>query len=332
MNNDQQDMKAAAMRYFEGQATTHEHADLQQFIEQDPRNLQLFRQWEEEWTGVGASRTRSTDEAWQRLCHTIATDEADETGDMPIGRHLTAGLRIWHKIAAAAMLLLITTLTALLVTGGKDSVRTFRCAAPAGSRTQVTLPDGSVVWLNSGSELTYTNRFANSNRQVALRGEAFFEVKKHGGKPFTVHTTGYDVTVSGTRFNVSAYDGDSLSTTTLMDGKVELSDGQRQLTLAPGQAATLDHATGRLSLVRADTQADAWRTGRLMCSDISMRDFAHVLERQYDVRVSIATPQCADMRISVMLQNNETIDEVLDALEQITSHKASRNGRNVTIR
>ena len=69
-----------------------------------------------------------------------------------------------------------------------------------------------------------------------------------------------------------------------------------------------------------------------MYSDISMKEFAQILERQYDVNVNIASPQCTDMRISVMLQNNETIDEVLQAIEQITSHKASRNDRNITIR
>ena len=134
------------------------------------------------------------------------------------------------------------------------------------------------------------------------------------------------------KFNVSAYDNDSLSTTTLINGKVELSNGSQHLTLSPGQAATLNRTTSKLSLSKANTQADAWRTGKLMYSDISMKEFAQILERQYDVNVNIASPQCADMRISVMLQNNETIDEVLQAIEQITSHKASRNDRNITIR
>lgn len=230
------------------------------------------------------------------------------------------------------MLLIIVTLTALLATDNTGSVQTFCCEAPAGSHTRLTLPDGSVVWLNSASKLTYTNRFANDNRHVELKGEAFFEVTKHEGKPFTVHTAGYDVTVKGTRFNVSAYDNDSQSTTTLINGKVELSNGSQHITLSPGQAVTLNRTTNKLTLSKADAQADAWRTGKLMYSDISMKEFAQILERQYDVKVHIASPQCANMRISVMLQNNETIDEVLDAFEQITSHKASRNDRNITIR
>ena len=342
MNNNQQDIKAVAIRFFEGCATLDEQARLQQYLEHDPRNMQQFRLWEEEWIKAGASHTSSTDEAWLRLMQTIDAQEATTSEDTAshstllqhheTEQHRVIGLRLWHKIAAAAMLLLIVTLTALLATDNTGSVQTFCCEAPAGSHTRLTLPDGSVVWLNSASKLIYTNRFANDNRHVELKGEGFFEVTKHEGKPFTVHTADYDVTVKGTRFNVSAYDNDSLSTTTLINGKVELSNGSQHLTLSPGQAATLNRTTSKISLSKANTQADAWRTGKLMYRDISMKEFAQILERQYDVNVNIASPQCADMRISVMLQNNETIDEVLQAIEQITSHKASRNDRNITIR
>ena len=179
--------------------------------------------------------------------------------------------------------------------------------------------------------MAYTNQFNDDNRRVELHGEAYFEVQKHQGKPFTVHTQGYDVTVKGTKFNVSAYDDDPISTTTLMEGKVELSDGKQNLSLVPGDAVQLDKATGQLQRHATDGFADGWRSGRLMYPDITLEQFVRVLSRQYNVNVHLADSHSANMRISVMLQNNETIDEVVSALTRITGHDITRNGDTLTI-
>lgn len=179
--------------------------------------------------------------------------------------------------------------------------------------------------------MAYTNQFNDDNRRVELHGEAYFEVQKHQGKPFTVHTQGYDVTVKGTKFNVSAYDDDPISTTTLMEGKVELSDGKQNLSLAPGDAVQLNKATGQLQRHATDGFADGWRSGRLMYPDITLEQFVRVLSRQYNVNVHLADSHSANMRISVMLQNNETIDEVVSALTRITGHDITRNGDTLTI-
>lgn len=321
MNIQPHEYKPIVMRYLNGEATHEEEAMIDAFIKQGEEQAALFNQWMEEWeTNIFSTPAPAVDQAWQRLQETI---------DSHTGR--TVHMQWWHKAVAAAAIIVIIGCAAIWSFSRSTATQTYLCSAPAGSKTQVTLPDGSKVWLNGGSSLAYTNQFNNDNRRVELHGEAYFEVQKHQGKPFTVHTQGYDVTVKGTKFNVSAYDNDPISTTTLMEGKVELSDGKQNLSLAPGDAVQLDKATGQLQRYATDGFADGWRSGRLMYPDITLEQFGRVLSRQYNVNVHLADSQCANMRISVMLQNNETIDEVASALTRITGHNITRNGDTLTI-
>lgn len=321
MNIQPHEYKPIVMRYLNGEATHEEEAMIDAFIKRGEEQATLFNQWMEEWeASIFSTPAPAVDQAWQRLQETI---------DSHTGR--TVHMQWWHKAVAAAAIIVIIGCAAIWSFSGSTATQTYLCSAPAGSKTQVTLPDGSKVWLNGGSSLAYTNQFNNDNRRVELHGEAYFEVQKHQGKPFTVHTQGYDVTVKGTKFNVSAYDNDPISTTTLMEGKVELSDGKQNLSLAPGDAVQLDKATGQLQRYATDGFADGWRSGRLMYPDITLEQFGRVLSRQYNVNVHLANSQCANMRISVMLQNNETIDEVASALTRITGHNITRNGDTLTI-
>lgn len=321
MNIQPHEYKPIVMRYLNGEATHEEEAMIDAFIKQGEEQASLFNQWMEEWeASIFSTPAPAVDQAWQRLQETI---------DSHTGR--TVHMQWWHKAVAAAAIIVIIGCAAIWSFSGSTATQTYLCSAPAGSKTQVTLPDGSKVWLNGGLSLAYTNQFNDDNRRVELHGEAYFEVQKHQGKPFTVHTQGYDVTVKGTKFNVSAYDDDPISTTTLMEGKVELSDGKQNLSLAPGDAVQLNKATGQLQRHATDGFADGWRSGRLMYPDITLEQFVRVLSRQYNVNVHLADSHSANMRISVMLQNNETIDEVVSALTRITGHDITRNGDTLTI-
>lgn len=330
MNIQPHEYKPIAMRYFNGEATHEEEAMIDAFIKQGEEQASLFNQWMEEWeASIFSTPAPAVDQAWQRLQNAI--DHADEEETSPAHTGRTVHMQWWHKAVAAAAIIVIIGCAAIWSLSGSTAKQTYLCSAPAGSKTQVTLPDGSKVWLNGGSSLAYTNQFNDDNRRVELHGEAYFEVQKHQGKPFTVHTQGYDVTVKGTKFNVSAYDDDPISTTTLMEGKVELSDGKQNLSLVPGDAVQLNKATGQLQRHATDGFADGWRSGRLMYPDITLEQFVRVLSRQYNVNVHLADSHSANMRISVMLQNNETIDEVVSALTRITGHDITRNGDTLTI-
>lgn len=321
------------MRYLQGTATEAEAAALMAYVQGGDGARSQFALWQAEWEAQCLEQPdtmpgTATDQAWAQVQSRIHS--------APQARPSTrvVALRWWHKAAAvaAALLLVVCGATWLAQSHTADAGVMTAYEAQPGTRRHLVLPDGSEVWLNGGSTLSFDRAFNNDHRQVSLTGEAYFEVRKHQGKPFTVHTDGYDVTVKGTRFNVQAYAADATSTTTLMQGKVELSDGRRRMTLAPGQAARLDKASHTLTATQADPYADGWRQGRLMYADITLAQLARAIERQYGVEVRIASAQVADTHISVMLQNNETVDELVSALRHVTGHEVSLRRGVVTIR
>ena len=102
----------------------------------------------------------------------------------------------------------------------EDSTKTL--SAENGSRTRTILPDGSTVWVNAGSHISFDNDFKGQTREVTLNGEAYFDVVKNPKQPFIVHVSGYDIRVLGTAFNVKSYPGDKTIETTLLRGLVQV--------------------------------------------------------------------------------------------------------------
>jgi transmembrane sensor len=157
---------------------------------------------------------------------------------------------------------------------------------PAGGQYQVTLADGTKVWLNALSTVKFPTSFNGPDRTVELTGEAYFEVSKDKSKPFHVRANGTDVEVLGTRFNVNAYTDESTLRTTLLEGAVKLTKGKDALTLIPGQQGQTV-ATGGFSIVRnADTdEAVAWKNGYFSFDDADIRAVMRQLARWYGIHV-----------------------------------------------
>ncbi|HTN07108.1 FecR family protein [Agriterribacter sp.] len=219
-----------------------------------------------------------------------------------------------------------------------------------GSRSTLILPDGSKVWLNADSRLTYHNSFNNSKREVELEGEAFFDVVKDASRPFIVHTSGIDVKVLGTSFNVKSYPGDGTIEATLIRGMIEvvrknnpsapktilrpheklvfnkeLSTGSRPAIAGNGRgkrtyAAERDIAIAALPKGKADSliSETSWRYNKLIFEGDTFRQLADKLERWYDVKISIRDEKLLHYRFKGIFEN-ETIQQALLAL-QLTNH------------
>ena len=142
----------------------------------------------------------------------------------------------------------------------------FVFEAPYGEKSKMTLADGTVVWLNAGSILKYSDKFNERNRKVILSGEAYFEVTKKEKAEFTVQTCGYDVVVKGTKFDVSAYPEDSVVTTALIEGVVEIHRGEQRMEMIPGEFVKLDMATGKITRTRNDVKQWYTETGIALLS------------------------------------------------------------------
>lgn len=140
MNIQPHEYKPIVMRYLNGEATHEEEAMIDAFIKQGEEQASLFNQWMEEWeASIFSTPAPAVDQAWQRLQETI---------DSHTGR--TVHMQWWHKAVAAAAIIVIIGCAAIWSFSGSTATQTYLCSAPAGSKTQVTLPDGSKVWLNGG--------------------------------------------------------------------------------------------------------------------------------------------------------------------------------------
>ncbi|SDL65001.1 FecR family protein [Pedobacter sp. ok626] len=158
-----------------------------------------------------------------------------------------------------------------------------------GQTYQVRLPDGSLVWLNSASSLTYTTALLNQGkRKVKLTGEGYFEVTKNKNHPFIVETNGQEVEVLGTHFNINSYQEEGKIVTTLQEGSVRVSatDGKKiSSILKPGQQSLL--SSSGIQVLPADLEtALAWKNGRLEFRDADLPSIMREISRWYDIDVT----------------------------------------------
>lgn len=156
---------------------------------------------------------------------------------------------------------------------------------PRGGQYQVTLPDGTKVWLNAESSLTYATNYTHLNlREVTLHGEAYFEVAHNPVKPFVVQSLSQRITVLGTHFNVSSY-ADELTTTTLLQGKVSVNATGKPLVLEPGQQSI--NRNGQLEVQEADTLlAVAWKNGLIKFRNTELPVIMEQIGRWYNIDVA----------------------------------------------
>lgn len=318
-----------AIRYFEGDISKVEENLLFSYIEQAEENRLRFRQWEKEWkvTNEGDEQTMRE---WQQLQRRLRTQEAI----MPmLPRRFFS---FWHRVVAVAVIVLLTagaTLGIRNIASLSSTDDYFVFEAPYGEKSKMTLADGTVVWLNAGSVLKYSDKFNEWNRKVILSGEAYFEVSKKGKNNFTVQTCGYDVVVKGTKFNVSAYVEDSVVTTALMEGIVEIHRGEQRIEMLPGEFVKLDMSTGKITRTRNDVlQWKAWSENRIEFEDITLKELVAKLSRQYDVNICLNSEQVGSKRFRISLRNRETIGEVMAALQEIIPIIVERRGKDIYIR
>ena len=326
-------MHHLATKYFEGTLSAADEPRLWAFIRESADSMYLFRQWEQEWK---ASRVpvSGTEEAWKQMRRKLSVKEATENlaTDRPSVRR-----RWWHAVGIAAALILTVAATWgwMAYQWAKVPEAYFVSSAAYGEKSQVTLSDGSRVWLNAGSSLRYPTQFGVSGREVILKGEAYFEVESCRGKEFVVHTDSYDVVVKGTKFNVSAYADETDVVTTLLEGKVEINVGSQVMALAPGQQLSYNRKTASITRSNVEaTQAKAWSENRGEYSNITLRELVVKLSRQYNVTIQldVASGEVAERSFHISLRNGESVDDVLNALQLILPVKVERSGQNILIK
>lgn len=222
---------------------------------------------------------------------------------------------------------------ALANTSANEELAYNTLSNPRGSKViDMVLSDGSHVWLNAGSSLTYPVVFAGKERQVTVTGEAYFEIAHNSKKPFKVSKGAVTVEVLGTRFNVNAYDDEADIKVTLLEGSVKVTSDQGTLTIKPDQQAIVTNS-GVLLNGNVEMEAVmAWKEGRFVFSGDNIYAVMRQLSRWYDVEVSYSGSIPAEEFVGVISRDrNENISSVLSVLEMTKTVRFNVNGRNVTV-
>lgn len=191
----------------------------------------------------------------------------------------------------------------------------FEVIVDRGQKSTLTLPDGSRVWINSASSVSYTADYNVKDRNVYLNGEAFFEVASGHELPFIVHAQDLKVTALGTKFNVRAYSEDQAILTTLVEGKVSATAGENSQVLLPDQEASYDKATGQISKaeVQDDAHAVPWMQNGILFQDDSLEEIAVILARMYNVNIVFENEQVKKYSYTGLIRNN-SLSNILDLI------------------
>lgn len=206
---------------------------------------------------------------------------------------------------------------------------------PRGGEFKITLEDGTEVWLNADSKLTYPETFGADKRMVTLQGEAYFKVAKDSLKPFFVETDGPAVRVYGTEFNICAYEEDRRNYTTLVTGSIGLLPGDgtnAELKLTPGSQAQYDKQSDNtfVQTVNADV-VTSWRKGVFVFEEFSLEQIMQTLSRWYDFTYEFRTPELKETVFMGSISRYADFKDVLEILEKSGKLHLRLDGRHVTI-
>lgn len=205
---------------------------------------------------------------------------------------------------------------------------------PKGGVWQIKLPDGSSVWLNAASSLTYPLSFAKGKkRMVELKGEAYFEVSKDKDHPFVVKTAKQEVEVLGTSFNINSYADESVVKTTLLEGSVKVVpylEGQKEDILKPGEQAILGAKGMNIQEVDAEESID-WKNGYFMFNNERQENIMRKIARWYNVQVEYADASAKDVMYYGSISRFENVSKVLRKFEQTGEVRFEINKNKITV-
>lgn len=243
----------------------------------------------------------------------------------------------FSRIAVAAIFLLLLTVTSYLYNETKI-IRTaitkpYSVSVEKGERASVTLPDGTKVYLNAKSTLSYPASFSLKDRTVHLTGEAYFEVKHDANAPFIVKTPEVQIKVLGTTFNLYAYPDDSWFEASLVEGSIEVTpykNPDKQVHLFPLQKARYNQETGEIKVTETDLKVEtAWKRGDLIFRNQPFRDIIGQLEIFYGVNISVRGEYPTELFTGSYHENDVT--QVLKNLQQHYSFKYRKSGNNISL-
>ena len=279
----------------------------------------------------------------KRIAKTLSNAGAATTENKAHSWHqIEKGIRIyrlrWLKTTLKYAAIIIVTFLAgnLMHQKTIESNASFaEIYVPFGQMSQVTLSDGTKIFLNSGTTLTYPDQFNSKERTVKIVGEAYLKVAKMPDKPFIVKSNDLTVKVLGTSFNFSSYQEDATSSVTLVEGKVEVQNaaGETYATLHPGQMLTKERITNTINTKNVKTDFySSWSDGKIFFDDERLDQIAAKLERWFNVEITFADEKLKSRKFSGTILKNKPVDQIMQAFELLSpitfKHQINTTGKD----
>lgn len=298
-------------KYLSGNIEMPERERLLAWVAQSPSNQAYFDEILQLWSASGEYENAFTppneakiESAWQAVEQKISRPA--HTTNI---RYLSFGKVL---LRAAAVILLLISAAYWIWKPGSDADAFVAITTGAGEKREITLPDGSTVWMNELSRLEYPGDF--QKREVILDGEAFFEVRKAHGKTFTIRSGEALTTVLGTSFNVRAYPQEGGVEVTVKTGKVELKSAEaseRRVLLSPGDAGVFEKSRKQvLKIEKSNNNSDAWKTHSLTFDDAPVGEVVQALERYFEVDIEVSNEALLKCQFKLNALQNPELEDI----------------------
>lgn len=329
------------VKHLTGEISKEEYIRLNQWMNQSTQNKALYQQMEAAWVLTGRqaeSDSSVADRPWNHVLHKISVNFPKRTGPIAVSTK-------YLKVAASWIIffLLGSGITYFFLNRQQKLPDYLtEIVAPLGAKSLVSLPDGTTLWLNAGSKITYKRSFGIRNREINLTGEAYFKVTSDKAHPFIVKTSDIIVKALGTRFNVKAYPDEKTITTTLEEGKVDvqfLTKGKKSgsIILKPNENVVFYKESSRIEkeagnktfhlpekidmkpgkaevYTKIKTELyTSWAGNRWIIEREPLTSLVPKLERRFNIKIIFSDPALESYKFTGIIEN-ETIEQIMSAL------------------
>lgn len=265
-----------------------------------------------------------------KIHHTINLKESEENR----ARYsLLHRFYSWTRIAAAVIVILMASVGVWYAgrTGIFQKEVYYTVSSVRGQSSEVTLPDGSKVWLNGASTIVYSSKYGIDNRDLSLKGEGFFEVAKSKKFPFVVNVNDIKVRALGTSFNIDAYEENKPVMVTLRTGRIAISRDDEEVELTPGMQAIIEK--DKMVSQYVDTEIyTSWHSGQLVFKDEQLLNITRQLEKIYDVEFVFESPELMSFRYRGTISLKNSILKTLEKLKFSTGLQYEISGNRILLK
>lgn len=275
-------------RLIAGSTTEEENQQLMEWFRQCASREEFFELFERAWKESSDEMPRDIQERMYRRLSRGLDEEKKQAKVIPLRSRFS--WKIWQRVAVACIIVVLSLVNYNMYHKQKQlSTRNFMVSAEKGQRAFVTLPDSTKVWLNSDTKISYPADYGMKERNVALVGEAYFEVAKNPAKRFVVETKGMQVEALGTAFNINSYKNDNRIIASLFSGSIRVTYEDHVAILKPHESVKVDLLTHDFLQYENNNMRDIalWRENEITFDGESLEEIAGIINRLYNTTIYI---------------------------------------------